>query len=174
MQVDLRESGRRLGRLEIDLEARPTKVLLEPAGREVVLDWNSALDDSQNLRRCVSCGGDLFRQRHFPRLTGVIVVLAFAGGIAGIAGFANTTWMLSAMAILLGLDIAVLLAMRPRLECYTCGSRYSNLPIAHYHQRWDPDFAGAVERRSSGEPSAELRTEPQDDGADRTRGGEDD
>jgi hypothetical protein len=64
--------------------------------------------------------------------------------------------------------------MRPRLECYTCGSRYSNLPIAHYHQRWDPDFAGAVERRSSGEPSAELRTEPQDDGADRTRGGEDD
>ncbi len=139
MRIELRDERRnRIGRINVDTALRPTRVSVVGRDREVFLDWDIALDDSGHLRRCVVCGcTDLFREKTFPQVTWLVVVMAFAGGVLGALGFATTWPTLTVLGVVLLLDIAVLLFSRRRLVCYRCRSSFHGLPIARYHRPWD-------------------------------------
>ncbi len=139
MRIDVRDvQRRRIGRVVVDPQRRPTRVRIEDTGREVFLYWEAALDDSQHLRRCIVCGcRDLFRSKAFPQVTGVVVVLAFAGAAVGALGLATTPPILTAMVAVLVADVSILLLARRRLVCHRCRTSYSGLPIARYHRSWD-------------------------------------
>src|SRR4029077_17447430 len=98
MRIDVRDNQRRpIGRVTVDPAGRPTRVTTEALSRqpsamslgavaesgkpkavsilsrEVFLNWDTALDDAGQLRRCVSCGcTDLFKEKAFPQVTAVI------------------------------------------------------------------------------------------------------
>ncbi len=143
MRIELRDSSRRrIGRIEVDPARRPTRVSIAASGREVFLNWDSALDDAGHLRRCVACGcTDLYRTKAFPQITGFVVMLAFAGAVVGALGYATTPPILAAMVVVLVADVAILLLARRRLVCYRCRSSFHDLPIAGYHRRWDRALA---------------------------------
>ncbi|MHC4217612.1 MAG: hypothetical protein ACYSU7_04065 [Planctomycetota bacterium] len=138
MRIDVRDAERRgIGRIEVDPARRPTRVRLEDTGRDVFLDWDTALDDAHRLRRCVVCGcNDLFKAKAFPQITGFVVVLAFAGAIVGALQLVDTLTLI-AMVVVLVADVSILLFTRQRLVCHRCRSSYHGLPIARYHRRWD-------------------------------------
>ncbi len=142
MRIAVRDlQRRRRGVIDVDSDARPTRVSLPHGVDEVFLTWESAIDDDSNLRRCAVCGcPDMFREKAFPQVTGFIVILAFAGALVGILGLA-TTALLIAMAAVLVLDVAILLFSRRRLVCYRCLSSYHDLQIATYHRGWDRSMA---------------------------------
>jgi hypothetical protein len=113
----------------------------QPA-KEVFLNWETALDDAGQLRRCIACGcTDMFREKSFPQVTGFVVLLAFIGAVVGALGLATNLPVLFAMACVLVLDIAILVLSRRRLVCYDCRTTYLNLPIARYHRPWDRGVA---------------------------------
>ena len=146
MLVKLLQDEHKSDRFIVEIDQKPSKVRLEKSGKEVFLDWNSTIDDSGNLRSCVLCRGEVYRERTFPQITGFVIVLAFAGGVAGLLGLVTTLPMIIAMAIVLILDIVILLLSFNRLVCYKCGSRFSKLTIAPYHQKWDVTRAEQVQR----------------------------
>ncbi len=146
MLVKLQQEGHSSDSFSVEIDQKPSKVQLEESGKEVFLDWNSTIDDSGRLRSCVLCRSEVFKERTFPQITGFVVVLAFAGGVAGLLGLVTTLPMLAAMAIVLVLDIFILVLRFTRLACYKCGARYSKLPIAPYHEKWDADRAEQVQR----------------------------
>ncbi|MHC5023785.1 MAG: hypothetical protein ACYTGG_07725 [Planctomycetota bacterium] len=138
MRVELRDDNRhKVGRIDVDPAARPTRVVVPGADREVFLTWDGALDDAGQLRTCIACGcRDLFQEKAFPQITGLVVVIAFAGAVLGVLGLVNTA-MLAAMVGVLLLDIGILILARRRLVCYRCRTSYHDIPIARYHQGWD-------------------------------------
>jgi hypothetical protein len=138
MLVKLHQDGQKADRFVVDLNQQPAKVQLEESGEDVFLEWNSTVDDSGRLRKCVLCRGDVYRERTMPQITGFVIVLAFVGAVAGLLGIVTTWAMLIAMAIVLILDISILLLSFTRLVCYKCGTKYSKLDIAKYHQKWEP------------------------------------
>lgn len=139
MRIELRDADRRkIGRIEVDPARRPTRVRVQESDREVFLDWEAALDDAHHLRHCIVCGcPDLFATKAFPQITGVVVILAFAGAIIGALGLATTPPILIAMTCVLVADVAILIFSRKRLVCHRCRTSYHQLPIARYHRRWD-------------------------------------
>jgi len=119
------------------MQQRPTRVSVDGSKREVLLDWEGAVDDSGHLRKCLVCGcGDMFREKAFPQVTIVVIVLAFAGAALGVLNLV-TTPILIAMAVVLVVDVAILLLARQRLVCHRCRSTFTQLPIARYHSTWD-------------------------------------
>lgn len=165
MRIEIRDSSRRrIGRVEVDPAARPTRVTSADTGRELFLTWDSAVDDAGHLRRCVVCGcPDLFHEKAFPQVTGIVVILAFAGAIAGILGFATNVPVLTAMLIVLILDVSILLFSERRLVCYRCRSSYHGLRIARYHRGWDRQVADRhppPEKRPSPRPVQETDSGP--------------
>ena len=139
MRIELRDAERRkIGRIDVDPLRRPTRVHVDGTAREVFLDWDTALDDAQHLRRCIFCGcHDLFRTKAFPQVTGFVVVLAFAGAAIGALGLATTPPILFAMVLVFVADVTILLVSKQRLVCHRCRTIYHDLPIARYHRRWD-------------------------------------
>ena len=91
MNVDVRAAGgKRLGRVEIDPTARPIRVRPELSDRDLFVDWDGAIDDAGHLRRCVVCDhGRLYRSRTLPQVTPFVILLAFAGAILGLLGYAD-------------------------------------------------------------------------------------
>ncbi|MCH6552248.1 MAG: hypothetical protein IH804_09600 [Planctomycetes bacterium] len=165
MQIELRDRDRRrIGRIDVDPALRPTRVGIVGTGREVFLDWDTALDDAGHLRRCVACGGpEVFREKAFPQVTGFVVALAFAGAIVAALGFANEPAVLGAMALVLVLDIAILVLSKQRLVCYRCRTNYRGLPIARYHRRWDratADRYPPLQRPTGAAPAGARRPSP--------------
>jgi hypothetical protein len=147
MRIELRDERRqRVGRIEVDPAQRPTRVSVARHGQhepgEAFLNWDSALDDAGQLRRCVTCGcHDLFREKAFPQVTGFVVVMAFVGAVVGLFGLATNLPVLIIMIAVLLLDVAILLFSRRRLVCYRCRTSYHELPIARYHRTWDRALA---------------------------------
>jgi hypothetical protein len=142
MRMILRNADRRsLGAVTVEQGETPTKVRTD-RGREVFLQWEGALDDGGHLRRCPACSGDsLYRHRRFPQVTGFIVVLALALGLASILGITSGLPLLIAMVLVLGLDVGILLLSPESLQCYRCCSSFMDTPIAPYHRRWDSETA---------------------------------
>ncbi len=155
MRIELRDESREMiGRIEVDPSLRPTRVSIVGTGREVFLDWETALDDGGHLRRCVACGcQDLYKAKAFPQMTGLVIVLAFAGAIVGAFGLA-TPPVLFVMVGVLVTDVGILLFARKRLVCHRCRTSYHGLPIARYHLGWDR----AVAERHA--PAAEVPSAP--------------
>jgi len=149
MRIAFRNLERRMiGRMEIDPDARPTRVRPPGAERDVFLEWEGAVDDAGRLRKCVVCGcGDLFREKVFPQVTGLVVVLAFTGATVGVFGSVLsrqqtiTTPLLAVMVAVLLADVGILLFARSRLVCYRCRTSYHDVPIARYHRSWDRGVA---------------------------------
>ncbi len=175
MRIEVRdEYRRRVGRIHVDPVQRPTLVMTESktggtgaptagAGdppREVFLKWDSALDDAGQLRRCVVCGrADLFREKAFPQVTALVVVLAFVGAVVGTFGLATDLPVLILMAGVLVLDVAILVFSRRRLVCYACRSSYHNLPIARYHRDWDRSKADRYPQKAISDQRAAISSE---------------
>ena len=143
MIVDVRTTkGERLGRVEVDPTTRPVKLRPDQADRDLFLDWDGAVDDAGHLRSCVFCDhGRLYRSRTLPQVTPFVILLAFAGATLGLLGYADRPLILTLLIVVLVVDVAVLVVGRTRLVCYRCGTLYDRLPIARYHQRWDPGVA---------------------------------
>lgn len=149
MRMRVRNERRRvLGRAEVNPAERPTRVLVESAAgddqetHDLFLNWEGALDDAGQVRRCVACGcSDLFQERAFPQVTALVIVLAFAGAAVGALGFATTTPMLLLLCAVLAIDVAILLFSKRRLVCYRCRSTFMDMPIARYHRGWDRALA---------------------------------
>jgi hypothetical protein len=157
MRIELRDTNRRwIGQVAVDPAQRPTRVrvagrargagrvrgagraLAADGPRELFLEWDTALDDAGHLRRCVMCGcPDLFAEKAFPQVTAFVVVLAFAGAVVGALGYATTPPVLTAMAVVLVLDVAIFMFSRRRLVCYRCRTSYHDLGIARYIKGWD-------------------------------------
>ncbi|MHC4809528.1 MAG: hypothetical protein ACYTEV_04090 [Planctomycetota bacterium] len=158
MRITLRDQFRRpLGRFEVDPIARPVRATIAETGREVFLQWDSAIDDGGHLRRCVACGcPDLFHEKAFPVITSVIVVLAFLGAAVGLLGFADRPVVLAVLSAVLVADIAVFTLSRRHLVCYRCHSAYPGEPIARYHRGWD---RGVAERHPRPVPPPEAADE---------------
>ena len=151
MQVDLRTvDGERLGRIELDPDARPTRIQPPGSDRDLFLEWDNAVDDAGHLRRCVVCGSPhLYRSRSLPQFTPFVVVLAFAGTVLALLGYATEWWILTLLAIVLAIDIGVLVFAESRLACYRCGSTYRKLKIARYHRPWDRGMAERTKKEES-------------------------
>ena len=143
MRIDLRDDQRTpIGRIALDPGQRPVRVTVPPAGREVFLSWDSAIDDAGQLRRCVACQcPDLFKEKAFPAVTAIVVVLAFLGAAAGLLGIVTTTEGFAALLLLLVVDVALLVLTKNRLVCYRCQTSYRDLDIARYHRGWDRPVA---------------------------------
>jgi hypothetical protein len=150
MQIDLRDpDGRRIGRIDIDPALRPTRVTIVDSDREVFLNWDTALDDAGQLRRCVVCDcGDVYREKAYPVVLIALIVLGFAGAVIGgllDAAFGvidvATTPVLIAVGVVVVMDALILMLTRNRLVCYRCRTSYSGLPIARYHRAWDRAIA---------------------------------
>ena len=146
MLVELYEGKQKAGTFEVNVEAQPTTVVVESSQNEIFLKWDSTLDDSKRIRGCIVCGGDLYKEQMFPQVTGIVIVLAFAGAVAGILGLVTTWVMLIAMSVVLILDILILFVVKTRLSCYACNARFSQTTIAQYHKQWDPDKAAQLKR----------------------------
>ena len=169
MLIDLRDIRRQpVGRVDVDPDARPTRVQAiarDGTTREAFLQWDGAIDDSGHVRRCVACGGsDLFHEKAFPLLTGFVVVLAFAGSVVGLLGFASgRPGVMAALALVLTIDIAIFAFSRRRLVCYRCLTSYPRPRLARYHRAWDRSIAGrnpapAGEHASASVPRAAAQT----------------
>jgi hypothetical protein len=148
MRIEYRDQQRKnVGRMEVDVAARPTRVPIIERGfhdaqREAFLSWEGVLDDSGQVRRCIACGcPDLFREKAFPQVTGLVVVMAFVGAIVGVLGLANNLPALLGLTALLALDVAILVFSTRRLVCYQCRTSYHNLALARYHRTWDRAIA---------------------------------
>lgn len=159
MRIELRDDLRKhIGRIEVDPALRPTRVDVVDADREVYLDWDVALDDAGHLRRCVACGcTDLFHEKNFPQVTGIVIVLAFAGAALGALGYAANPLVLGAMAVVFILDVGILIFSRQRLVCYRCRTSYHRLTIATYHRKWDGQIAERYPGRSPIDAEEETR-----------------
>lgn len=122
----------------IDPAARPPRVRPPEGGEGCFLEWEGTLDDAGRLRRCPRCGhGGLYRARSVPAVTPFVVVLAFAGTVLALLGYADDPRVLAGLVALLLVDVAILLLGRTWLVCYRCRSRYRGLPIARQHRGWD-------------------------------------
>jgi len=152
MRIDLRNERReRVGRLIVDPGLRPVRAPIGGSDKEVFLHWEGALDDDGRLRRCLSCGcSDLYREKAFPQVTGLVVVMAFGGAAAGTLGLATTGPSLAALFAVLVLDVSILVFSRLRLVCYRCHTSYRNLELARYHRRWDRSIAERFTPAASG------------------------
>jgi len=158
MRIDARdEHGERIGRLEVDPAARPSRARTsDTTDREVFLEWEAALDDGGHLRRCLVCGcRDLYVSRMFPQVTGFVVVMAFAAaavGIFGSGGIARNPVVLTALIVVLVLDIASLIFRKYRLVCYRCRSTFSEIDLARFHRAWDRSIAEKHRREAEQAP----------------------
>ena len=155
MLVELYDEKQKKGAFEVDVDEQPTTVVVATSENELFLKWDSTLDDSKRIRECIVCGGDLYKEQNFPQVTGIVIVLAFAGAVAGIIGLVTTWVMLIAMSVVLILDILILFVVKTRLSCYSCNSRFSQTNIAQYHRAWDPDKAAQLKRQSE-EPDSKV------------------
>ncbi len=149
MFVELYKDGSKSNHFEVSLVDRPSKITVEPSGEALFLHWDATVDDSDRLRQCIICSNDLYRERSFPKITGVVIVLAFAGGIAGVAGLLTTWSMFSAVVLVMLLDLAILFLDKPRLVCYECKTKFKNTQIAPHFDPWDQHRADQITRSKS-------------------------
>lgn len=158
MRALLRDEHReRLGEVEIDLTDRPTRVHIDETDRDVFLNWEGAVDDAGQLRKCLACGcGEMYAEKAFPQVTGFVVVLAFTGAALGLLGNDVPPPVLVAMTIVLIADVAILVFSRVRLVCYQCRSIDRDLTIARYHRSWDRSVADRYPLPTK--PAAEATT----------------
>lgn len=154
MDIELHDpQGRRLGQVEVDVDARPSRIRSPQDDRVFFLTWEAATDDGGHMRKCVVCGSaDLYREKQFPQVTGLAIVLAFAGIVVSILGYATTWLVLILMFLVLLLDIAILMVPRSRLVCYQCKSAYTKTPIARYHRTWEAAIAERHTSKQKGAP----------------------
>lgn len=167
MDLDLRDrDGQPVGKASVDPAARPSivrAVAEDGSPREVLLDWEQALDDGGCLRACVACGcRDLYRRRSLPRFAPFALVLAAAGVVAGVLGYSSDPLVLTALVALVALDVAVLALARTQLVCYRCGTRYAGARIARYVRAWDARTAADTARGAGARGPAEDGRSPRD------------
>lgn len=141
MRIVLRESDGSKTTLDVDPVRRPPRVRDLDDTRDVFLEWDQALDDDGQLRRCLACGGPLYRRKALPQMTGFVVVLAFALAFVGILGFADNIALLIGMSCVLFIDVGILLFARTYLDCYRCRASHRRLRIARYHRPWERSMA---------------------------------
>jgi hypothetical protein len=160
--ADLRDAARRrIGRVMIDPVQRPVRLRIESGPRKgamVYVDWEGALDDAGHLRRCVCCGGALYRAKRLPQVTPFLSGLLVVAVAVAALGHSTSAWLVAGIVVLALADLAILLLTRPRLVCYSCGSAYSQVPIARYITRWDSRAARAAKPRSTAQVSSGSST----------------
>ena len=146
MRIELRNAQRqRLFSVEVDPAGPPTVVRGRPEGaseeQSVHLNWDRALDDEQQLRRCPACGCDeLYVRSRFPRLT-AFVMIAFAALVAVVLlGFGELFLTLIVLGVIGLIDaLAYFFLSGNLLVCYRCRSEFHDTPIARGMKPWQAD-----------------------------------
>lgn len=160
--ADLRDAARRrIGRVMIDPAQRPVRVRIDSgprAGETVYFDWEGALDDAGHLRRCVSCGGPLYRAKRLPQVTPFLSGLLVVAVVVAALGHSTSAWLVGGIVVLALVDLSVLLLALPRLVCYCCGSAFGQTPIARYISGWDSRTARAARPRDGAQASSGSST----------------
>jgi hypothetical protein len=160
--AELRDASRqRIGRVTIDPVMRPVRVRIESGprtGDTVYIDWEGALDDAGHLRRCVACGGPLYRAKRLPQVTPFLSGLLVVAVVVAALGHSTSAWLVAGIITLAAVDLAILLLARPRLVCYSCSSAYARTPIARYIRRWDMRTARTARPRDAAQPSSGSST----------------
>ncbi len=148
MRIELRGPGRRrLGRVELDEQARPARVPVPGSEQDLFPQWDAAFDDSGSLRKCVACGCEhLYRRRNLPQVTPVIAVLAFSGAMVSILGYAAHAAATALLVALLVADLLIITLAVRQLVCYRCGAIHEGVRIARYQRPWDRTMAEKVAR----------------------------
>jgi len=148
MRIELRgPERRRLGRVELDEQARPARVSVPGAEHDFFPQWDAAFDDSGSLRKCVACGGEhLYRRRNLPQVTPVVAVLAFSGAMVSILGYAAHAAATALLVTLLVADLLIITLAVRQLVCYRCGATHEGVRVARYHRPWDRTMAEKVAR----------------------------
>lgn len=148
MRIELRgPERRRLGRVELDEQARPARVAVPGVEHDFFPQWDAAFDDSGSLRKCVACGGEhLYRRRNLPQVTPVVAVLAFSGAMVSILGYAAHAAATALLVALLVADLLIITLAVRQLVCYRCGATHEGVRVARYHRPWDRTMAEKVAR----------------------------
>lgn len=150
-----------MGRVAIDPTQRPVRVRIDSGphrGETVYIDWEGALDDAGHLRRCVACGGTLYRAKRLPQVTPFLSGLLVVAAVVAALGHSTSAWLVAGIVVLAVADLAILLLARQRLVCYSCASSYGQTPIARYITRWDSRAARAARPRGTGQASSGSTT----------------
>ncbi|MCH2138958.1 MAG: hypothetical protein MK074_07915 [Phycisphaerales bacterium] len=127
--------------VRVEHDTRPAR-LHTNGGREVYPDWDRAHDDAGVLRRCILCGEEhMFRRKRLPRLTGIVVVLAFTLALLSLLGYVGGPIVLGCMIAVLILDLCIWFFSPESLACYGCHAEYRDLMIGHWHTPWNRTMA---------------------------------
>ena len=104
--------------------------------------WNRPLADgdiqTDAPTRCLACGcEDLWRQKDFPALAGVVIV-----GIAILLSTLAWAWMrpMLAIGILMAFalaDMLLFLVMRDALVCYRCHAKFRHVTASDRHSKFN-------------------------------------
>lgn len=106
--------------------------------REVCLNWDQALDDQAQLRRCPVCGcRDLYVRKDFHQVTGLAIVLLAAVVAMVLFGMRQVFTAALVLALVVLLDAAIFFFTRRCLVCYRCRSEFRQTPIGRQHRPWD-------------------------------------
>jgi hypothetical protein len=129
--------------VHVDLQDPPTVVRLPDPNRTTVsLDWDRALDDEQHLRHCPVCGcEDLYARKQVPQVTIFALLILAALAAIVIFGLGEAIWALIALALILGLDLAIFYFAKRIMVCYDCLSEFRGMPIRRDQPAWDPAVA---------------------------------
>lgn len=139
MRIDVNNLDREpLFRAQVDQAQRPGVARSSDGAHEAALNWDRAIDEGGQLRRCPVCGcRELFARRDFPQAVGLgIVVVA---GVLATVLFAMGQVVLSVMALggTVVIDGAILLMTGRCLVCYRCRSEFRGLTIERGYPAWD-------------------------------------
>jgi len=113
----------------------------------VYLDWDRAVNDAGQLRRCPVCGSKhLFVRPDVPRLT-VFVALLIITAMGMIAIGAREVWMvLLVLLVVAAADTMVRFLSGTSIVCRRCHSEYRGSPLPSAPVDWE---ANAIESGSA-------------------------
>ena len=164
MWIDIRD-GRGDPQFSVQVSAQHPPTVVHPPDREtpkVLLNWERAVDDAGNLRRCPVCScKDLYSYRRVPKMTAFALIVA-AGLVAMVLlGMGQPVLAVVVLGVVIGIDVAVFLFLPRSLVCYRCRSQFRGLPggRAGAHREWNSDTAERYEylrQRTSNRGSVDV------------------
>lgn len=156
MRINIRDkAGDTIFGVTVDPAKPPTVV--KPAdepGPTVSLDWDRALDDQRQLRRCPVCGcPDLFARKQLPQLTAFVVLILAAVAAMVLFGLQMVELAIGVLVLLVVIDVGIFLFAKRVLECYRCRSAFRDMPIRRRHPRYDAALAEKYRREAAQAPA---------------------
>ncbi len=105
---------------------------------EAALQWDRAVDERGQLRRCPVCGcRELFSRRDFPQRLGLVIVILAALAATVLFALGQVALSIMVLAGTVAIDAVILLVTGRCLVCYRCRSEFRDLKIERCYPGWD-------------------------------------